>query len=291
MFLLDTAEKLLALVFFVSTMLSIGMQTRVTDLRLLLASRRFLLRTLLANFLIVPVCGVVLALLLPLPPHIKGALVLLACTPGGPSSVQFTGQVRQSAPLAGAQLGLLSFTAVFLSPLILKLLLPGDVQWAIPYGNALLALLVFLILPILAGMFLLATVPDAASKLSKLLVLIGVIAFIAFMVVTGDARKAAAGEVGALAVAAMLLFIFISMTVGWFLGGPTVEFRRIMAASTSMRNAALCLAIVESSSPGHAVIVPLVAFSLLMVPTNMLFSVYHTVRDRRKEKEALRSVK
>jgi len=44
----------------------------------------------------------------------------------------------------------------------------------------------------------------------------------------------------------------------------------------------LCLAIVESSSPGHAVEVPLIAFSLLMVPTNMLLTVYNKIRAKRK---------
>jgi len=285
MFLLNTTEKLLILVFFVSSMLSIGMQTHVSDLRSLLASRGVLLRTLLANFLVVPIVGVVIALLLPLQPHVAGALVLLACTPGGPSAIQFTSQVKGSAAMAGAMLGLLSLLAVFVSPLILKLVLPGNVQMVIPYGNALLSFLVFLLLPLLAGMLLLGQAPGAAPKLSKLLALAGIVAFVAFMVVTGDARKAATGEIGLTAVGAMLLFIFASMAVGWFMGGPTRDSRQVLATSTSMRNAALCLAIVEASAPGHAILVPLIAFSLLMVPTNMLFTVYNKIQAKRKAKK------
>jgi BASS family bile acid:Na+ symporter len=287
MFLLNTTETILILVFLVTSMLSIGMQTRVSDLRSLVATRGFLVRTLLANFLVVPIAGVAVVLLLPLQPHVAGALVLLACTPGGLSAVQFTSQVKGSEPLAGAILCLLSFLALFISPLILQLVLPGNVQMVIPYGRALLFILVHLLLPLLAGMLLLGKAPGAATKLSRLLALAGVVAFVAFMVVTGDARKAATGEIGMAAVGAMLLFIFVSMAVGWFMGGPTRDSRRILATSTSMRNAALCLAIVESSSPGHAVMVPLIAFSLLMVPTNMLFTVYHTIREKRKAKKAL----
>ena len=286
MFLLNTTEKLLILVFFVSSMLSIGMQTHVSDLRSLLASRGLLLRTLLANFVVVPLVGVALALLLPLQPHVAGALVLLACTPGGLSAVQFTSQVKGSEPLAGAMLGLLSLLAVFVSPLLLKLVLPGNVQMVIPYGNALVVFVVFLILPLLAGMLLLGQAPGAATKLSKLLALAGVVAFIAFMVVTGEFRKAAVGEIGGAAVGAMLVFIFAAMAIGWFLGGPTRDSRQILATATSMRNAALCLAIVESSAPGHAVLVPLIAFSLLMVPTNMLFTIYGKVQAKRKARKA-----
>ena len=282
MFLLDTTEKLLILVFFVTTMLSVGMQTRVSDLHSLLASRGVLLRALLANFLVVPIIGIVIALVIPLQPHAAGALVLLACTPGGASAVQFSSQVKGSSALAGAMLGLLSLLAIFVSPLILKMVLPGNVQLVIPYGNAFLSFLIFLLLPLLAGMLLLGKAPGAAPKLSKLLALAGLVAFVAFMVVTGDARKAATGAIGLPAVGAMLLFIFASMAVGWFMGGPTRDSRLILAISTSMRNAVLCLAIVESSSPGHAVEVPLIAFSLLMVPTNMLLTVYNKIRAKRK---------
>jgi BASS family bile acid:Na+ symporter len=287
MFLLNTTEKILVLVFLVTSMLSIGMQTRVSDLRSLVASRGFLVRTLLANFLVVPIAGVAVVLLLPLQPHVAGALVLLACTPGGLSAVQFTSQVKGSAPLAGAILCLLSFLALFISPLILKLVLPGNVQMVIPYGRALLFFLVYMLVPLLAGMLLLGKVPGAATKLSKPVALAGVVAFIAFMVVTGSARRVAAGEIGMAAVGAMLLFILVLIAVGWFMGGPTRDSRQILATSTSMRNAVLCLAIVESSSPGHAVLVPLIAFSLLMVPPNMLFTVYHKIREKRKAKKAL----
>jgi BASS family bile acid:Na+ symporter len=287
MFLLSITEKILIMVFLVTSMLSIGMQTRVSDLRSLVATRGFLVRTLLANFLVVPIAGVAVVLLLPLQPHVAGALVLLACTPGGLSAVQFTSKVKGSAPMAGAIMCLLSILALIISPLILQLVLPGNVQMVIPYGRALLFILVYLFIPLLAGMLLLGKAPGAATKLSRLLALAGVVAFVAFMVVTGDARKAATGEIGMAAVGTMLLFIFVSMAVGWFMGGPTRDSRQILATSTSMRNAVLCLAIVESSSPGHAVMVPLIAFSLLMVPTNMLFTVYHTIREKRKAKKAL----
>jgi len=286
MFLLNTKETILLLVFLVTSMLSIGMQTRMSDLRSLAALRGFLVRTLLANFLVVPIMGVAVVRLLPLQPHVAGALLLLACTPGGLSALQFTSKVKGRASLAGAILFLLSFLALFVSPLILTLVLPGNVRVVVPHGRALFFLLVYLLLPLLAGMLFFIKVPGAAAKLSRPLALTGVIAFLAFMVVTGDFRRVATGEIGMAAAGAMLIFIFVSMAVGWFMGGPTRDFRQILATSTSMRNAVLCLAIVESSSPGHAVLVPLIAFSLLMVPTNMLFTVYSAVQSKRKARKA-----
>lgn len=283
---LGTTAKILVLTFLVASMLSLGMQTGVSDLRSLLASRSLLVRTLLANFLVTPILGVALVLVVPLEPHVAGALLLLACTPGGLSAIQFTSQVKGSAALSVAVMCLLALLAVFVSPLILKLVLPASVQMVIPYGGALLFFLVVLLVPLLAGMLLLGKAPGAAMKLSSLAALVGLVAFIGFMVATGAARKLAVGEIGLVAVGAMLLFILASMAVGWLMAGPARDARRVLASATSMRNAALCIAIVESSAPGHAVLVPLIAFSLLMVPTNMLFSVYNTVQEKRRARNA-----
>lgn len=288
MYLFDTTDKILALTFIVTCMLSIGMQTGVSDVRSLVASRGFLVRTLLANFLVVPIVGVAIARMLPLEPVVSGALVLLACTPGGLSTVQFTSKIRGEAHVAGAIVCLLSLLALVVSPLLLHLALPSTVRLVIPYGSALLFFLLFVLLPLLAGMLLLDKAPAAAIKLSRPLALVGVVAFVAFMVVTGDFRKAAAGDIGFAAVGAMLLFILLSMAVGWFMGGPTRDLRQILASSTSMRNAALCLAIVQASSPGHAVLVPLIAFSLLMAPPNMLLTVFSAVQAKLKARRAAR---
>jgi BASS family bile acid:Na+ symporter len=285
MFLLNSTEQLLILAFVVMTMLSVGMHSHVSGFRSLLAQRALLTRALVANFVVVPLVGVAFALLLPLQPHVAGALVLLACTPGGVSAIQFTTQVKGGETLAGGTVFLLSLLAVFLSPLILWLVL-GRVGVRIPYGGSLLALLLYMVVPILVGMLVLDKAPGAAAKLSKPLALAGIAAFIAFMVVTGSKRQAAVGEIGWAAAGSMLLFIAVSMAVGWFLGGPAHDSRQILATATSMRNAALCLAIVESTSPDHAVLVPLVAFSLLMVPTNMFFTIYHTVQAKRRARKA-----
>jgi len=285
---LTATAKILVLTFIVASMFSLGMQTRVSDLRSLLTSRGFLARTLLANFVVTPILGVALVLLLPLEPPAAGALVLLAFTPGGVSAIQFTSQVKGGAASSVAVMFLLALLAIFVSPLLLKLVLPGYVPMVIPYGGALLFVLAFLLVPLLAGMLLLGKAPGAATKLSKLVALVAIIAFVGFMVVTGAARKLAVGQVGQVAVGAMLLFIFASMAVGWFMAGPARDARRILATATSMRNAALCIAIVESSAPGHAVLVPLIAFSLLMVPTNMVFSIYNAVQEKRQERSMAR---
>ena len=63
MFLLemDLLPRILMLLFLMTAMLSVGMQTTAGDLRSLLRSKGLLLRSLLANFVAVPIVGIVLA--------------------------------------------------------------------------------------------------------------------------------------------------------------------------------------------------------------------------------------
>jgi bile acid:Na+ symporter, BASS family len=285
MFQLDTKAIVLVLLFLVTAMLSVGMQTQVSDLRSLISSRRFLARLLLANFVVVPIVGVAIALLLPLEPRVAAALVLLACTPGGLSALNFTTKVKGDAYLAGAAMCLLSLLALFVSPLLLKLVLPAHVELVVPYGRYLGFILIFLVLPLLVGMLVLGKAPAAAMKLSKPLGLVSLVVFISFMVASGAARKAAAGEIGVVAVLAILLFIVVSMTIGWFIGGPARDTRQVLATATGIRNVVLCMAIVQASAPGHPVLVPLFAFSLLMVPPDMLFTIYCAVQAKRSARK------
>jgi len=69
------------------------------------------------------------------------------------------------------------------------------------------------------------------------------------------------------------------------MGGPEQGNRRVMAIATSMRNAGLCLIMAMRMFPKSGADVAVIAFMGLMVPPNMLFTVYHAVRERRRSKK------
>ena len=82
--------------------------------------------------------------------------------------------------------------------------------------------------------------------------------------------------------ATMLGFILAAMVIGWLMGGPGSQTRTILATGSSMRNAALALLIAVNSFPGTNVDVAVIAFSGLMIPPNMLLTVYEILRNRRR---------
>jgi BASS family bile acid:Na+ symporter len=280
----DLLPRILTLLFLFTAMLSLGLQTTAGDLRSLLGSKGFLVRSLVANFVAVPIVGIVLARTLPLKPEAATALLLLACTPGGISALQFTTKIKGASLFAGSSAFLLAFVAVFLSPALLALFLPGDISVVIPYGRALLFVVVFLLLPLVAGTLVRSRWERLAQKLSKPCAIMSAVLFIVVVLLIMGLRKEAMNAVGKEALLCMLLFIIISMAVGWFMGGPAKETRRVLATVTGMRHVALCLLIALNTFPDPAVQTSLVAFSALMVPPSTLLAAYMTIRSRKAER-------
>ncbi len=278
--------KILVLTFLIATMLSMGMTSRVTSLRRLLASRGLLLRTLGANFVVVPLLGLLLVRALPLRPEAAAAILLLACVPGGLGSVQFTSRVKGEEALPGATLVLLNVVALAVSPWLFRMVLPGGAGLALPYGPLLGFFALFVLLPLGLGGALREKAPRTARRLAVPLGVLGFVAFVAFMVVTRSLRREALATIGGAAVGAMALLLVASMVAGWLLGGPARETRQLLATATGMRHAALCLAMARSAPGAGAMIPILVAFISLMVPANLLFTFYWTIRGRRSARRA-----
>jgi BASS family bile acid:Na+ symporter len=278
---MDLLPRILTLLFLVTAMLSVGLQTTAGDLRSLLKSKGLLLRSLLANFVAVPIVGIVLVRTLPFKPEAAAALLLLACTPGGISALQFTTRIKGASLFAGSSAFLLTFVAVFLSPALVALVLPGDISVVIPYGRALLFVVVFLLLPLLAGTLVRGRRELLAEKLSKLCAIMSLVLFIVVLVLIMGQRKEAMNAVGKEALLYMLIFIIISMAVGWVMGGPAKETRPVLATVTGMRHVALSVLIALNAFPDQAVQAPLLAFSALMVPPSMLLTAYMLIRSRK----------
>ncbi len=279
---MDALSRALMFAFLITSMLSVGMTATMKDLRSLLASKGLLFRALLANFVVVPIIGIALVKVLPWKPEAATALLILACTPGGLSALQFTTKVKGEKFFAGSSAFLMSFLAVFLSPLLLTLVLPGDASIVVPYGRALLFIVVFLLLPLVAGMLVGGRMERQAEKLSKLFGIVSVALFVAVILLLRGDRKEAMNAIGKEALLYMLLFIVLTMITGWLMAGRQKEARPVLATVTSMRNVALCLLIALKTFPDPAVQTPLVAFSALMVTPNMLLALFWAVWSKKK---------
>jgi BASS family bile acid:Na+ symporter len=287
-FLLNATQQTLLLAFIAPAMLAIGLKSSPGELRDFLHSKVLLRNALVVNFLLVPAVGFAIGLLWPLDQSTARALMLLACAPGGVSALQFTTKVKGKLAIAGSVFVALVVVSLLVTPALVWLAAPAEVNLAIPYGRIVATVLVLLVVPLGLGLALGQLATRAAQLLAKVLTLVSLVSFVAFAINTGSTRQEALAQVGLSGMLAFLLFFAISLGLGWYMGGNDGPVRRILATATSMRNTAFCLTIAESTAPNSPIIIPLVAFSYLMLVPNSVYAIGGLIMDKAKDRRARR---
>jgi BASS family bile acid:Na+ symporter len=282
MIIADPLTKLLFYVFLAGSMLGIGLKVGRDELLSVVRDKNWFVRMFSVNFILIPAMGILAVRFFPMKRETGLALIFLACAPGGMSALQFLSKKKEPEALAygAGTTVLLTFLAIFISPLLINLAIPKDVTLTVPYANAILFAVLFMLLPLLLGVFLQGAAAAIAAKLAGPISLIATLAFVWFMVKLLDVSKSVKGEMGNTGLLSITAFILISMFIGWLLGGPKKFNRPVLATASSMRNGALALAIAVRSFDDRAVLTPLVAFLAVMVPVNMLYMVMTRIAGR-----------
>jgi BASS family bile acid:Na+ symporter len=229
-------------------------------------------RALLGNLLIVPILGVILVHIFDLPLEIRIGLLLLALSPGGLLALQFARVSKGNRVLAVALLLVFCLLAILVSPALTLLFFYRD-EGRMPFAWLILMSSLLVVAPLLVGRGLQKLIPEQAPKLGLWLGRLSILIFIIAAVAAGQYRTPAIKLMGVNEIAAMVALILSAWTVGWLLGGPEMKNRKVFAISTSMRNVGVCLPIATHYFAGTEVAVPILAFSGIMIPMNMVFAL------------------
>ncbi len=278
---MDPVTKTLTLIFLITTMAAIGLKVTTGELVSAFHDRSLMVRSLIVNMVIVPLLGLLLVKIVPMSQDVKVGIILLAAAPGGLNAIQFTSKSKDALCYAASLLFILTLLSVLLSPAIAGLMLPVDTSLKLPYGKVIRFLFLYLFLPLVIGFVVQRISKKVANFLSKPMALIGTIFFVVVVVRMLAQRKEAMAAMSKTELAAMIVFILLTMIIGWLFGGPSRETRRVLATATSMRNAAICFIIATNGFPNTNVIVTVVAFSGLMIFPNMLFTVHEIIKERK----------
>lgn len=265
--------KILSFLFVVVYMLSVTLETTHGEIEKTFRDVRLMGYALLVNLIVVPVLGVVLVKLFALPPDTGTGLLMLALSPGGLFALQFARVSQGNRVLAVALLLVFSVLAVLTTPVLVTLLFPATEARELPFARLVVLLLLLVVAPLLAGRALQRLVPEVAPKLGRLLGLLSIVIFIIVAVTTSQHKSPAIKSLGANGIVAIVVLTLSSWIVGWLLGGPEIRNRKVLAISTSMRNVGVCLPIAINYFPGTEVVAPILAFSGISIPMNMLFAL------------------
>lgn len=275
--------KLVATLMLISLTFGAGLEVNREHLFAALKNLGLLGRAFLANFIIVPVLGVLLAKLFRLPPLIATGFLLMAIAPGVPF-------ILAQARKRGGSLGFAVELAVFLPlvsvvtvPLTADLVLPGVTAAELPLGQFVVTLLLFQVLPLFIGVAVSHRLPAVAPRLIRIAHIVFLISVVVVLVLLAPKLASSVGRVyGSNGLWAMLCLTVLSMVTGWLLGGPAAENRRVLGIGTTLRNIGLCLVLATSTFREPLVASSVLAYLLIQFIVVTLFGTYFTRRSRKE---------
>jgi BASS family bile acid:Na+ symporter len=258
-------------------MLSIGLRIRGGELLEVLRNRALFTRTLLANCVLIPGIGFLLVNLFPLTPDATVGILLLAAIPGTPIALQFTRMAKTRLAFAAVMTFVLSLVSIALTPLAVEVMPQIAQRSQRPILSLIASILVYIAAPLFAGLWIARGVPRSAARLVLPLEILASGIFIFLMWETRLARREALFAIaGRGTILAMFFLLIISMLIGWLMGGPDNESRRVLATATGMRSVIVVLYIARYCFPGTNIYMVPIVYLSLMVPTNLLFHLAFT---------------
>jgi bile acid:Na+ symporter, BASS family len=259
--------------FFVAlVMLSIGLRVSGGELLNVLRNRALFMRTLLANCVLIPAIGFLLVRVFPLAPAARIGILLLAAIPGTPIALQFTRKAKTRLAFAASMIFVLSVVSIALIPLAVEVIPETAQRNQQPVLLLVTNIALYIALPLCGGLWVARHAPKVAPRLVLPLGVLASVVFLFLMWETRLVRRHAFDEIrGGGAIAAMALLLLLSMLIGWLIGGPDPESRRVLATSTSMRSVIVVLYVARYCFPGTDVYMVPIVYLSLMVPTNLVF--------------------
>jgi bile acid:Na+ symporter, BASS family len=265
--------NLLGYLFVVLYMFSVPLESTRGEIIQYFKDISLMGRALLANFVVIPILGFIIARFLHLPPDFRIGFLLLAIAPGGLLALQFARVSKGNRVFAAALLLGFCLLAILITPLFVYWFFPREGAGRLPFGWLIMMLFLLIVAPLVVGRVLQRLIPQQAPKLGLWLGRLSIVIFIIAAVTAGRYKTPAIKLMGTNGIAAIVLLILGAWVVGWLMGGREVRNRKVLAISSSMRNVGVCLPIASNYFAGTEVTVPMLAFSGIMIPMNMVFSV------------------
>jgi predicted Na+-dependent transporter len=229
------------LVFVVSSMLAMGFSLTVPAIIAPLKDVRLVLFALAVNFVAVPFVAWAIQAVMDLDQDIYTGLLLMATAAGAPFLPKLAQVAKGNSAFSVGLMVLLMVTTVVYMPIVLPLLLSGvDVSaWDIAKS-----LIFLMLLPLGIALLVKARWSEIAdglqphmaqaSSISILLLLVGGV------ILAWDSIISLIGTGGIIAI---MIFLLVSLVIGYFSGGSDPGTRSVMGLGTAQRNLAAAMVV------------------------------------------------
>ena len=174
--------KILAGVLLISLTFGAGLQVNRDNLIALLRNYSLLGRALLANFVIVPILGVLFVRVFQLSPYVATGILIMAIAPGAIFVLQGERNKGGSLSFAAALAFIMPALATFTIPLTASLILPSEEAARVPVLKFLMTLLLVQLAPMIVGYVISDRDAALAKKLQRPVTLVFLASLVALVV-------------------------------------------------------------------------------------------------------------
>jgi BASS family bile acid:Na+ symporter len=258
-------------------MAAAGLSMTFSQLASVATNWRLVLRSLVANYLVVPAVTLGLLLLFQPPPMIAVGFLILAACPGAPYGPPFTAIAGGNVPAAIGLMVILAGSSALLAPLLLHLLLPlvsSDEALQVDALQILVTLLATQLAPLCVGMAIRQWRPALAEKLRKPAELTAKLLNLVAVVVIMSVQYQLLLEIRLPALVGMLVLLLTCWGIGWLLGGRDKGVRTAMTLAASLRNVGVGLVIATGAFGGTPAVTAVLVYGLFEVLGSLLLALW-----------------
>jgi BASS family bile acid:Na+ symporter len=277
--------QIVAPIFVVSTMLNVGLTQKLSDITGHLKNYPFVLKMLVANFVIAPLLMIAALYIAPFDPALKAGLLIFSLCAGAPFLIKLTQTAKLDVALGAAVMMLLMVVTVVYTPIVLPLVLSGITvdAWAVAKS-----LLLQLLLPIAVGMLVVQFLTDFAKKIQPWVGWIGNIALYTLVGATLIGYfPNMISIVGTGAILVGLVFVLAAFGIGYLIGAGKDHLQDVGGLGTAQRNTAAGMIIAVQNFSGYPDVLVMLTLANTLGIVMLMFIARRLSRDNKVETETV----
>ncbi len=267
---LQVLTGLSVLVFVVSSMLGMGLSLTIKQIIEPLRNLSLVVKIIVANFILVPIVGYLILLLIPLDEPLAIGLILLTIAAGAPFLPKLVQVAKGNIAFSVGLMTLLMVVTVIYVPIVLPILLPGVEVNPI---EILRSLIILMMIPLAIGLFIKSRYTSIAESLQPIMNRTSSFSLIALVALAIPLNfNNIISLIGTGGIIALILLILASFTIGYILGGPNKDSKRVTSLGTAQRNISAALIIALNNFQDPNILAMLIVGSLVMLIILMILA-------------------
>lgn len=261
-------------------MIGMGLGLKIVDFKRILIEPKGVLFGLIAQLIILPIVGFILAQIFPLTPELAVGVVILAACPGGPTSNVISYLVRGNVALSITLTAISSIITIFTIPLVINLgmqtFMATDTALQLPLLKTIIQIAVITFLPICLGMLVNHHHPSLAARIEKIVKWVSL--FFLGLIIFGLLFKERANllphfsQVGGVTLTLNLVTMFLGYSIAT-IAKLDAKSTKSITVEVGIQNGTLAITIASVMLNSPTMAIPAGIYSLLMFITAAGFAL------------------